>query len=67
MEDLENIPVLNGAYTTPRTCRLYKIQHRMLSFILNVAQLCYTNITSGTVLLLNCDYQFPLSVGKDVP
>lgn len=63
MEGLENIPVLNFAYTTPRSCRLCKIQRRMLSFIWNIAQLCYTNIISGAVLLLNRDYQFPFSAG----
>jgi len=56
MEKLENIPVLNYAYTMPRSCKLCKIQRRVMSFILKVAQLCYTNITRGTVLLLNRVY-----------
>ena len=32
MEELEHIPVLNCAYTTPRSCRLCTIQQLMLSF-----------------------------------
>jgi len=66
MKELENITVLNCAYTMPRSCRLCTIQHCMLSFILKIVHLCYTNVTSDTDLLLNRDYQFPFSAGRNV-
>ena len=34
MEELECIPVLNCAYTAPRSCRLCTIQHLMLIFFI---------------------------------